>query len=81
VKIPENMDAIHFIILDNRRISVKRIAETLPISQERVDYIIHKIFYMRKLSAKRDPKCLNADQKREQLFASQAILDQFRRDP
>jgi hypothetical protein len=42
VTIPENMDAIHSIILDNRR-----------ISQERVNYIIHKIFYMRKLSAKR----------------------------
>jgi hypothetical protein len=36
-------------------------AEILTISPERVDYIIPKIFDMRKLSAKWVSKCLNAD--------------------
>jgi hypothetical protein len=52
--IPENLDAIHSIILDDQRISTKRIAETLAIAQERVGYtsIIHEILDMRKLSVK-----------------------------
>jgi hypothetical protein len=32
VTIPENVDAIHFMILDNRRISAKKIAGTMVIS-------------------------------------------------
>jgi hypothetical protein len=31
VTIPENVDAIHSVILDDRRISTKKIAETLAI--------------------------------------------------
>jgi hypothetical protein len=42
VTVPENMDAIHSMILDDRRISVKKLAETLAISRERVGYIIHE---------------------------------------
>jgi hypothetical protein len=82
VTIPENLDAIHSMILDDWRISAKKIAETLAIYQERVGYIIHKkILDMRKLSAKWVPKCLNADQKRDRVLASQAILDPFQQDP
>jgi hypothetical protein len=65
VAIPENVDAIHSMILDDRRISTNKIAETLAISRETVGYIIHKILGMRKLSAKWVPKCLNADQKHD----------------
>jgi hypothetical protein len=36
---------------------------------------------MRKLSAKWVPRCLNVDQKRDQVFATWAILDQFQQDP
>jgi histone-lysine N-methyltransferase SETMAR len=75
VTILENVDAIHSMILDDRRISTKKIAETLAISRERVSYIIHKILDMRKLSAGWVPKCINADHKRDQVLASQAILD------
>jgi transposase len=32
VTVPENVDAVHFLILDNRRISGKKIGETLAIS-------------------------------------------------
>jgi predicted HTH transcriptional regulator len=41
VTIPENVDAIHSMILKNQRITAKNIVETLEISQERVVYIIH----------------------------------------
>jgi hypothetical protein len=69
VTVPENMDALRFIILDDRRISAEKVAETLVISQERVGYIIHK----RKIST----KCLSAGQKCDRVLALQAILDQF----
>jgi hypothetical protein len=68
------------MILDDRRISAKKIAGTLAISRERVGYIIHVILDMRKVSAKWVPRCINADQKRDRALASQAILNLFRRD-
>jgi hypothetical protein len=62
----KNVVAIHSTILDEQRISAKKIlvAETLTIARERVSYIVHEILDMRKLSAKWVPICLNADQKR-----------------
>jgi hypothetical protein len=52
VTIPENVDAIHSIILGDRRISAKKITETLAISRDRVGYIIREILDVRNLSAK-----------------------------
>jgi hypothetical protein len=65
------------MILDDRIISAKKIAGNLVISQKRVGYIIHDILDMRKLSAKWDHKCLNADQKCERVLVSQAILNRL----
>jgi hypothetical protein len=62
VTIPENVDAIHCMILDDRRISTKNTAETLAISRERVGYIIYRILDMRML-AEWVLKRLNDDQK------------------
>jgi len=61
---PQITDQIHELILEDRRISAKSIAEQLGISRERVGSIIHEDLDMRKLSAKWVPKCLNVDQKR-----------------
>jgi len=63
----------HELILEDRRISIKSIAERLGISRERVGSIIHEDFDMRKLSAKWVPKCLNADQKRQRRQSSEQI--------
>jgi transposase len=41
VTIPENVDAIHSMILENRKIYTKKIAETLAISRERVGYVYY----------------------------------------
>jgi hypothetical protein len=73
--IADNMGAIHSMILIDRRISAKNIAETLVIPQESVGCIIHEILDMRKLSANSAPKCLNAVQKRDGVLASQTNLD------
>ena len=63
VTTPEIIDQMHKLILEDRRISAKSIAEQLRISHERVGPIMHEDLDMRKLSAKWAPKCLNADKK------------------
>jgi len=75
VNTPEIIDQIHELILEDRRVSAKSIAEQLCVS------IIHEDLDMRKLSAKWSSKCLNADQKRQQCQSSEQILEFFRRDP
>jgi len=52
VTTPKIIDQIHELILEDRRISAKSIAEQLGISRKRVWSIIHKDLDMRKLSAK-----------------------------
>jgi hypothetical protein len=51
VPVSENMDVIHSVILDDWRISSKKISETLAICRER-SYIIKEILDMQELSAK-----------------------------
>ena len=74
---PEIIDQIHEIILEDRRISAKSIAEQLGISRERVGSISHEDLDMRKLSAKWVPKCLKAVQKRQRCQSSKQILEFF----
>jgi len=81
VTTPEIIHKFHELILEDRRISAKSIAEQLGISRERVGPIIHEDLDMRKLSAKWVPKCLNADQKRQRCQSSEQLLEFFRRDP
>jgi len=63
VTTPEIIDKIHELILEDRPISAKSIAEQMGISCERVEYTIHEDLDLRKFSAKWVSKCLNADQK------------------
>jgi len=58
VTTPHIIDQIHELILEERRISAKSIAEQLDISGERVGSMIHEDLDMRKLSAKWASKCL-----------------------
>ena len=74
---PEITDQIHELILEDRRISAKSIAEQLGISREWVGSIIHEDLDMQKLSAKWVPKCLNADQKVQRCLLSEQLLEFF----
>ena len=78
---PVIIDQIRELILENRRIKTKSIAEQLAISRERVGSIIHEDLDTRKLSVKWVPKCLNADQKHQWCQLSEQHLEFFRRDP
>ena len=81
VTTPEIIDQIHELILEDRRISAKSIAEQLGISRELVGSINHEDLEMWKLSAKCFPKCLNADQKRQRCQSCEQYLEFFRGDP
>jgi len=71
----EIIDQIHELILEDRRISAKSIAEQTGISRERVGSIIHEDL------DKWVPKCLNADQNRQRCQSSEQNSEFFRRDP
>ena len=77
VTTPEIIDQIHELILEDRRISAKSIAEQLGISRKRVGSIIHEDLDMRELSAKWVQKCLNAYQKRQRYQSSEQIWNFF----
>jgi len=79
VTTPEIIDQIHELVLEDRRISAKSIAEQLGISRERVGSIIHEDLDMRKPCAKWVPKC--ADQKRQRYQSYEQHLEFFRRNP
>jgi len=77
VTIPEIIDQIHVLILEDRWVSSKSIAEQLGISRERTGSIIHEDVDMRKLSAKLVPKYPNAEQKRQGCPSFQQISNFF----
>ena len=82
VTTPEIIDQIQELILEDRRISAKLIAEQLGISSERVASTIHEDLDMRKFSAKWIPKSPNADE-RQRCQSSEQLLEFFSavRDP
>jgi len=77
VTTPEIIGQIHELILEDRPISAKSIAEQPGISRERVGSTIHDDLDMRKLSAKWVLKCLNGDQKRQRCQSSEQLWNFF----
>jgi hypothetical protein len=61
---------VHDVVLDDRRMKVREIAETIGISKERVGYILHEELDMKKLCARWVPLLLTADQKRTRMKIS-----------
>jgi predicted XRE-type DNA-binding protein len=58
---PEIIEQVHEMVLDDRWMKVREIAETLGISKERVGYILHEELDMKKLCARWVPRLLTAD--------------------
>ena len=73
----EFTDQIHELILEDRQISTKSIAEELGVSCERVELISHEDLNMRKISANCVPKSLNAKQERQQCHSSEQFCNFF----
>ena len=76
----EIIDKIHDIVLNDRRLKVLEISETVNISMGRVWHILHECLGMRKLSARWVPCLLTADHKRARVVASEQCLGMFQRN-
>jgi transposase len=57
----ENIKKVHKIILNDRKVKLIEIAETLKISKKRVEHIVHEYLDMLKLFAKWLPRLLTID--------------------
>jgi [histone H3]-lysine36 N-dimethyltransferase SETMAR len=77
---PENIKKIHKIILNDRKVKLIEIAETLKISKERVGHIVHEYLDMRKLFAKWVPRELTIDQKQQRFDDSEECLAMIKRN-
>ena len=78
--IDENIAKVYQMVLEDRRMKVRDIAEVMNMSKERVCHILHQHLGMRKLSARWVPRLLTVDQKRVRMNISNALLAQFRRN-
>jgi histone-lysine N-methyltransferase SETMAR len=65
------------MLLVDRRMKLREIAETINISKERVGYILHEELGMKKLCARWVPRMLTADQKRTRMKVSKQCLERF----
>jgi len=58
------VEKIHGMIMEDRRMKVREIAEAVGISTERVHNILHEKLHVKKLCARWVPRLLTLDQKR-----------------
>ena len=77
----ENIDEVKKIVLVNRRITVREVAEDLNISIGSCHSIFTNDLGMTRVAAKFVPKLLNFDQKQHRINIAQEILDSVRDDP
>jgi len=74
---PENIEQVHDMILDDRRMKAREIAENIRISKESVEYILREEVDMKKLCAGWVPRLLTANQKRTRMKISEQCLERF----
>lgn len=81
VSTEEMTNKIHKIVLEDRRVKIREIADIVKISTERVQNILHEKLGMRKLSARWVPRLLTMEQKRNRLTISELCLNKFKSNP
>jgi len=67
---PEIIEQVHDMVLDDRWMKVREIAETIGISKARVGYILHEELYMKMLCTRWVSHLLTVDQKRTRMKIS-----------
>jgi hypothetical protein len=68
---PEIIEQVYDMVLNDWRMKVREIAETIGISKEHVGYILHEELDMKKLCANWLPRLLTADQKHTRMKMSE----------
>ena len=77
----ENIDRIHQMVMNDRRLTISHLANVISISRERVENILHNKLGMSKVLAQWVPRLLTPDQKLTRLVMSKANLARFEADP
>ena len=72
--VPENITKVHKIVLGDRKLKLREIADTLKISEGSVFTILHKSLWMCKLFSKWVPRLLTLDQKQQGVEDSERCL-------
>jgi len=72
---------IHDIVLADRRVKIREIANIVKISTERIQNVLYETLGMKKLSARWVPRLLTVEQKRNRMTTSKHCLDMFKRNP
>ena len=75
------VDAIHHMVLDDRRLTKEQIAKTVDISSGSVHSVLSNILGMSKLFARWIPRMLTPEQKLKRADISRALLTRFQSDP
>ncbi|XP_018053801.1 PREDICTED: histone-lysine N-methyltransferase SETMAR-like, partial [Atta colombica] len=75
------VEKIHSMIMENRRMKVRKIAEAVVISTKRVHNILHEKLHVKKLCARWVPRLLTLDQKRMRKDISMQCLVMFKHNP
>jgi histone-lysine N-methyltransferase SETMAR len=78
--IPETIDKVHDMVLADRRLKVREIAETIGISADRVHHILTEELGMSKVSARWVPRLLSPEQKRVRAVTSKTNLALYKRN-
>lgn len=77
----EKVEAVHSTVLNDRRVTVRYLAEIVGISKDSVATILSDRLHMKKLSARWVPRMLTAAQKQMRVETSEVLLEQFKQNP
>jgi len=73
------VNKIYDIVLADRRVKIREIANIVKISTERIQNVLHETLDMKKLSTRWVP--LTVKQKQNRMTTSKHCLDMFKRNP
>ncbi|KAG5346679.1 SETMR methyltransferase, partial [Acromyrmex charruanus] len=76
----DNVKKIHEMVLADRKVKVRELADATKISTERTRHILGGILHMKKLSCRWVPRMLTPDQKHERESTSKECLDLLMRN-
>uniref|UniRef100_A0A3B5BAW3 Mos1 transposase HTH domain-containing protein n=1 Tax=Stegastes partitus TaxID=144197 RepID=A0A3B5BAW3_9TELE len=75
------VETIHLMVMNDRRVTVQHIAESMDISVGSVHAVLTDVLGMSKLSARWVPRMLTPDQRLRRMEISRTLLDRFQADP
>lgn len=77
----ENINKVRDMLMNDRRLKLREVAEVCGLSLERVQNIVHKHLGMRKLSARWVPRLLTEENKQNRVATSKECLALLKHNP